>query len=670
MTSTPRPASRTTSGCEAAVSERFTLDADPAELALAEQKLTWLAHHLQSQGTRLRSLDGDREGWAGVAADSTFAEMGVIAGVMTTHDDRLTGAVHAVATFRTAVEEAQDSDLPRLNKQWDAAQAEHRHAVSSARRTHDEATGHRISQEDRADAGRALSTAVGAADDELERAMRALEARFQTLRESLQAAARTCAAALLDARPIRFTAEQWDRIRHGDLNLGDLTALRQQVFGQTSVLHLSDVARTAEDVLARIKGGADPADVLDGLPPATLDELVQRGLLDGATVAAGLGGRAEVKALLDRLRDAEGDYGWNGNTDDLRDVLHGIQGLSPAEREAFLSSLDDDQLDAFRSAITDSGTFRDFGLPHWEQQDLETALLSTVSPASVARLVERWKLNPALLDGMTWGTPTSPLTRGDETVTDTGELQTGGHGNTTRHGTSPLDWTDINQGGVGDCWFLATLAALGHDRGPSAYDGMVTPNLNGTVSVRLYDDDGHAHLVTVDKQLPFDSANPDVLKGAAGDHAFQPDQETWPAYIEKALAHSYEHGGDPNSYKAIEGDTSDRAAHALTGRGTHDVDDGGWGPFGGSTEERVDNMRKALEEGRSVFVSTKGGDDDHLLLDKRVVAGHLYFVRRVLPDGRVEIGNPWGVDATPSSAILTAHELDEISSGVSATDGP
>lgn len=176
--------------------------------------------------------------------------------------------------------------------------------------------------------------------------------------------------------------------------------------------------------------------------------------------------------------------------------------------------------------------WRENGLPRWEGLDLDTALLSEVSRQSVDRLSSVWpQLHPTPPDGSVYTTAGGPLDDGART------------------------WRDVNQGGVGDCWALAALAGQGR-QGSAFYDEMLQHNPNGTVSVRLYDD-GHPHWVTVTGDSGRDSRS----------------AENWPAYVEKALALSYDDGdGSTSGYDNINADWPDRSVEILTGRDAHNID--------------------------------------------------------------------------------------------------
>src|SRR5271165_1615660 len=67
------------------------------------------------------------------------------------------------------------------------------------------------------------------------------------------------------------------------------------------------------------------------------------------------------------------------------------------------------------------------------------------------------------------------------------------------YGTAGPTMSDINQGYLGDCYLLSSLAEVAN-QDPSAIESMITNNGNGTYGVRFYVDD-QARYVTVDSQL-------------------------------------------------------------------------------------------------------------------------------------------------------------------------
>jgi len=137
------------------------------------------------------------------------------------------------------------------------------------------------------------------------------------------------------------------------------------------------------------------------------------------------------------LLDEAGSFELNGNRDELQEIAHIVHGLSPTEREALLAQLSDEDLRTLQQHMqgTSDVLWRENGLPQWERLDLESSLLSAVSGQGVDRLSSVWpQLQPRPPEGSEYQKPGGPLDDGIRS------------------------WRDVNQGGVGDCWALATLA--------------------------------------------------------------------------------------------------------------------------------------------------------------------------------------------------------------------
>ena len=150
--------------------------------------------------------------------------------------------------------------------------------------------------------------------------------------------------------------------------------------------------------------------------------------------------------------------------------------------------------------------------------------------------------------------------------------------NGTLFGTdNTVSYTDIKQGFVGDCWFVASLAANALKRLSKIMD-MFIDNSDGTFTVRLYGQtNGDALLdadyVTVNRDLPTNVA------GYGSDGVFYTDQRyayydnnsvgLWVALAEKAYAQFAEQGitqrATANSYESIEGGWGYRGMPSISG---------------------------------------------------------------------------------------------------------
>jgi hypothetical protein len=136
---------------------------------------------------------------------------------------------------------------------------------------------------------------------------------------------------------------------------------------------------------------------------------------------------------------------------------------------------------------------------------------------------------------------------------------------------SGVSYQDVNQGNLGDCYLLASLAGTAY-RTPSTIQNTFTDNGDGTFTVRFLRN-GVANYVTVDRYLPttasgsFYYANRDrgLLYNNTGN-------ELWVALAERAYAQINESGwigqDNTNSYAGIAGGWPDTTVQQITGRNT------------------------------------------------------------------------------------------------------
>ena len=113
-------------------------------------------------------------------------------------------------------------------------------------------------------------------------------------------------------------------------------------------------------------------------------------------------------------------------------------------------------------------------------------------------------------------------------------------------------YTDIAQGGLGDCGLMAALAEIAY-RSPTTITNMFIVNGDGTYTVRFYNN-GTADYVTVDSQLPSGYASI--------------ANELWVGLAEKAWAQFDEVIGGENSYMRISGTFIFDALGKITGQST------------------------------------------------------------------------------------------------------
>jgi hypothetical protein len=137
--------------------------------------------------------------------------------------------------------------------------------------------------------------------------------------------------------------------------------------------------------------------------------------------------------------------------------------------------------------------------------------------------------------------------------------------------TSTPNYLDVNQGNVGDCWFVSTLAEVALQN-PSAIESMITSNGNGTYELRFYLG-GKPEYITVNDYLP--TWTSPWTNGSTLEFANDPNNSPiWAELIEKGFAQlnaepSAIHGQtgvSANAYEGIAGGYPQNALAELTGQ--------------------------------------------------------------------------------------------------------
>ena len=220
-------------------------------------------------------------------------------------------------------------------------------------------------------------------------------------------------------------------------------------------------------------------------------------------------------------------------------------------------------------------------------------------------------------------------------------------------------YLDVNQGKLGDCYFLATLAEVAL-QDPSAVESMITNNDNGTYGVRFFID-GQADYVTVNDELPTankplwdNGSNLEFANGADG-------QPLWAELVEKAFAQI---NAEPN---AIHGDTLHTAINAYAG-----IDDGHprsalveitgqdsetFGP--GQLDSHAAEIGAAFDAGEEVELFLGKFHDGYQSSD--LVENHVFEVIGYnAKTDAFTLHNPWGsASEDPTTFTMSAQELKD-----------
>lgn len=186
---------------------------------------------------------------------------------------------------------------------------------------------------------------------------------------------------------------------------------------------------------------------------------------------------------------------------------------------------------------------------------------------------------------------------------------------------------DVNQGYIGDCYFLASLSAIAKVN-PSVIRKDITSGGDGTYTVKFMLR-GKAQMVRVDSDLP---VWPDGNLAYAGLGA---QSCTWVAVMEKAYAEFRTHS---QSYASIDGGWMTDAFSALGLRSAS--------VFGFANSKVLMNVVRVVTRTRQFATFATG---DTITDGAPLLGDHAYEIDSVNYDNKgtpvsVRLRNPWGVD--------------------------
>lgn len=229
-----------------------------------------------------------------------------------------------------------------------------------------------------------------------------------------------------------------------------------------------------------------------------------------------------------------------------------------------------------------------------------------------------------------------------------------------------FDATDVNQGGLGDCYLLAALMTLANTN-PGLLDNAISEKKDdGTYDVTLYKRKGFLGSGDLEKQtvnvtssfvVHKGTSTPAYAKGGDFDMEETFEREIWVQLIEKAYAKM--NGG----YKKIDGGFEAVALEALTGEeyGSTGLGNGFLGIGKTSDADMKTNIKKAVDDKEPITASTKSqkaidkADKKAgvtFAADNDIVGRHAYAVMEA-DDSKIKVRNPWG-----SSAANAEPEMD------------
>jgi hypothetical protein len=223
---------------------------------------------------------------------------------------------------------------------------------------------------------------------------------------------------------------------------------------------------------------------------------------------------------------------------------------------------------------------------------------------------------------------------------------------------------DVAQGALGDCYFVAGMAAVARAN-PDAIQDLIKDNGDGTFEVSLYvrkDRLSRPSKVTqtIDAQIPTKSGGAEVLYAESVDRDGE-DRELWPSLLEKALAQhkgSYE---DIQGSKIANGMAFGGATELLTGKA-----EGYRSTDGMSRDEILRVLSAALADNKPVTVDSREMSADPEMTKQanamNVYGNHAYAVEAVdVEKGTIRLQNPWGSNHVET---ITPEQLKTFYRGV------
>ena len=228
---------------------------------------------------------------------------------------------------------------------------------------------------------------------------------------------------------------------------------------------------------------------------------------------------------------------------------------------------------------------------------------------------------------------------------------------------TPL-YTDVKQGYLGDCYFIAALGTIAKSN-PTAIENMFVNNGDGTWTVRFYSATAAADYVTVNNRLPVNGSG-NLVYSDCGQSAPGGGNVLWLALAEKAYAQWNETGLEgrdgSNTYTGIEGGWMSVVDGQVLGRAGSDY---------GVTASGKRIMIASLGANKAVTAGTNGNPGNGLY------GGHAYLVVGYSAGSDTfTLYNPWGF-AQPGplswgqlEASCEAFSVADTSGSTAISSGP
>ncbi|MCH2043753.1 MAG: C2 family cysteine protease [Saprospiraceae bacterium] len=210
------------------------------------------------------------------------------------------------------------------------------------------------------------------------------------------------------------------------------------------------------------------------------------------------------------------------------------------------------------------------------------------------------------------------------------------------HDDHEIDENDIQQGQIGDCYFMSAVAAVAKTN-PEAIKKLIKTKGDGSYDVTLYAKGDRLAL-----KPTIINVKPDFVTDENGNpiYADKGDKELWVMLLEKAYAKM--HGG----YDDIgEGGYIEDGLEAITGQ-----DAKYYMMYKYDSKSIKELMLEGLKAKKPMTAATKGSGEEKTILDSGTIIykGHAYSVEKI-SGNNIEMRNPWGFD----HATVTFKELLE-----------
>lgn len=221
-------------------------------------------------------------------------------------------------------------------------------------------------------------------------------------------------------------------------------------------------------------------------------------------------------------------------------------------------------------------------------------------------------------------------------------------------GNPGIHITDINQGGVGDCFCMAAMGAVVEECW-EIIQSRITDNGNGSYSVTLWDgDEWKTYQVSSSLDRGWDAAQ------LSGDLDANGCAEVWPIVLEDAYAQmvggfdQINQGGQaPDVYEALTGSSNNQTI--ITN--------------GMTADEIVIAINNARGQGKQVVLATKDNIDAGItnMTNPPVATNHAYVVVGA-DSANVTLDNPWGANNNAANVDVPIDLLDDITEAIYILD--